>query len=270
MSDYIELSANEILSCIGDNYKDISLNIYDTINSTNTTLKELAAKGIDNYSTILAEYQTNGRGRLGRSFYSPKGSGLYLSTCISTDRLNKDIQLVTIITAVALCRALKKVANISPGIKWVNDIFLNGKKLCGILAEAVTDPDTCSIKSIIIGIGVNCTTKSEDFPKELSSIATSISDISINRNELAAAILTELFNAINYDNTSDLLNEYSNLLFIKNKEVNFVMDGISYVGTVKDIDDKGHLIVKCNDNTIRHLHSGDVSIRGINYEKDNQ
>ena len=180
------LDAREIASLLPDGLAGIDIRVFQTIDSTNNYAKRLILDGAAPGTAILAESQTAGRGRRGRSFYSPAGSGLYISVILrpKIDAVD-DIQLLSAAAAVAVCRAIDRLKPDSGAqIKWVNDIFIGGKKVCGILSEAVSAGDR--IAGTVVGIGVNCTT--DAFPPELRDIACSLGG-DISRNALAAGII---------------------------------------------------------------------------------
>ena len=162
-----------------------------SVTSTNTILREMATKGAPECLVLVAEEQTAGKGRQGRSFHSPADYGVYFSILLRPDSIASEAAaLITSAAAVATAQAIEEVVGVKVGIKWVNDLFMDGKKVCGILTEAVTDLKSGSIGWVVIGIGVNVTTAG--FPAELSEIAGSIGVLGI-RNQLAAAIIDELY-----------------------------------------------------------------------------
>lgn len=166
------LSADKILDNMSDASLKLELKVFNSIDSTNNEAKRMTADGFRGNALIVANEQTKGRGRLGRSFYSPKNTGIYMSFLFSTNAKLSGAVLVTTAAAVAVVRAIESLTNIRPMIKWVNDIYIGNKKVCGILTEAVTDVETGSMQSIIIGIGVNIST--EDFPDDIAHTATSL------------------------------------------------------------------------------------------------
>ena len=172
--------------------------------STNNDAKEILKSGFDGTAAIISDKQTSGRGRLGRSFYSPDKKGLYLS-CVFPFEAYDDIMLVTPFAAVAVCKSVEKLTfgAVKPGIKWVNDVYVNGKKACGILTEPVCG-ENGKIKCVIIGIGVNLT--ENDFPDELKNIAVSIGNI--DRLALAKDIFEYICPRINKLKASDFIDEY--------------------------------------------------------------
>ncbi|TJX13884.1 biotin--[acetyl-CoA-carboxylase] ligase [Tissierella creatinini] len=241
--------------------KKIQIHTYKTITSTNTMAKKMAIEGALDRTILIAEEQTQGRGRYGKSFFSPSGSGIYMSIIIKPNLNLEDPQLITIYTAVSVCRAIEKLTVLSPKIKWVNDIFLNKKKICGILTEATSDFESRTIESIIIGIGINISTREEDFPQELLSIAGSLFPKDVTRNKLIAGILNELFIGINNMNREELINEYKARSFVLGMDISYDKNGEIIYGKAVDINQNGNLVVKTRDGKTEILNSGEISIK---------
>ena len=181
----------------------IRIECLESVDSTNSLAKRMIANGKDENEPMLitADRQTAGRGRQGKSFYSPAGTGIYMSL---VPHPNADLQnAVTATTAasVAVCKAIERLTDIKPKIKWVNDVYVNGQKICGILTEAVSDFESGTVTSVIIGIGINISTS--DFPSDIENAGCLNSDV--NRNELAAAVADELLELSlgNYDDFID-------------------------------------------------------------------
>ena len=193
------------------------LEVYDSVSSTNdlAKLKPLSHRLI----AIVANKQTEGRGRLGRTFVSPAGTGLYMTLALKPAFALDRSPFVTMATAVAVCRAIQKVCGIDPQIKWVNDIYYNKKKVCGILTEAQTSLESGSIDRLIVGIGVNCYPGS--FPSELRKIAGSLTDQagSFSRSELAAEIINEFSAILDDMEERSFLAEYRRRCFILGKRI---------------------------------------------------
>lgn len=179
-TEYEELSEKSIRKALPERLSAAPIYIFETTDSTNIRAKSLARSGAEDGTLVLAEKQTAGRGRRGKSFFSPKGGGLYMSLVLRPGEGSCDIQLLTIAAATAVCLSLEKLAGIKPQIKWVNDIYLDEKKLCGILCEKNSDTD-----AVIVGIGINLA--GEVFPQELEGIACAL-NAPVSRNELAAAV----------------------------------------------------------------------------------
>mgnify|MGYP000474027606 CR=1 FL=1 len=180
------------------NHPDASVKIYRELDSTNRAAKEAAFSGEAGHGAlILARQQKNGRGRRGRSFYSPENAGLYMSIVLRPERTLKEGLLITTAAATAVYRAVKKICGIDLGIKWVNDLYLHDKKVCGILTEAVTDFESGNIEFVVVGMGLNLYLDQENLPAELRNIAGALYETKedaeqTDRNKLTATIVNEL------------------------------------------------------------------------------
>ena len=162
------LSALDISRFTENNFPPDRIFALKTVNSTNSYAKNLALEHSNQHETVvISDAQTAGRGRLGREFFSPPESGIYMSIILTPENIALPPSHLTVAAGVAVCRAIKDICPGSPSIKWVNDIFLEGKKVCGILAEGTLDPDTNQQKDIVVGLGLNVSTKSELFPGKL-------------------------------------------------------------------------------------------------------
>lgn len=237
--------------------------ILESVNSTNTYAREKCREAIADKTMIIALNQTAGRGRSGKSFYSPQGGGLYMSLVLNAESVKDDkIRLMTICAAVAVCDALKKVCGIDVGIKWVNDIFYLGRKVCGILCEAVNDNETLKVTYYIVGIGINI--GNTDFPKEIKNVAGSILCPKGAQSLLAAKIAEVFFDILENTKPHDVIVRYRSLLMMLDKEVSFTLNGKEYNGTAKDISEDGGLKVDC-DNEILTLSSGEISLDSAAY-----
>ena len=225
------------------------------IDSTNEEAKRQIVSGAKMPMLIVADSQTGGKGRLGRKFYSPKGTGLYMSYVYKLSGDIADNLCVTALSAVATAMAIEEQTGKKPLIKWVNDLYLEGKKVAGILTEAVTDKNGDTF--IIIGIGVNITTK--DFPREISNIAASIGDI--DRDALAFSISENLARLINSKQDKSFMNYYRERSFVLGKEVQFTYNSFTEYGTAIEIDDNGALKIKMLDGSERLLRTGEITLR---------
>lgn len=236
------------------------LHVHDEIDSTNTAAKKLASAGAPHGTAVVADMQTMGRGRLGRSFVSPAGSGLYLSVIV---RPELDISLTSMLTtaaAVAVAEAIELLSGANVGIKWVNDIYLGGKKLCGILTEASLGLEMHSLDYAVIGIGVNV---SGSFTGELAETATSIeaeTGIRADRNFLCAAILDRLEKYTLTVAKRGFLPEYRRREILTGNEITAVSGGAPLTGKALGIDDNANLIVEFPDGTVKHLSSGEANL----------
>ena len=252
----IEITSDRITEYLGENL--FSFKIFDVIESTNSYAK----KNIDNNISdcvIIADRQTDGRGRCGRKFYSPADNGIYMSAVIKIDKIFSDIEPLTIAVAAVTHRAIEKVTGKKCEIKWVNDIYFDGKKICGILCENILRKNTAIVERVIIGIGINLKT-TEDFPEELYDIAGALSMENIDRNLLIAEILKgikEFSSLFVFDKYLSYYKEHSMVL---GKMINFDKNNHKYSGKVIDINSSGNLIVELFDKTLTVLKSGEVRI----------
>lgn len=250
------LSAEGIRSRLPAQLQDTEIVILKTIDSTNTYAKKIAADGAKSGTVVIAEEQTAGRGRRGHSFYSPDKKGLYMSIILCGREFKSGLDLFTVCAGCAVCTAIEKLAEKTPKIKWVNDIYLNGKKVCGILSEATADIESRSIDSVVVGIGINLTT--ENFPDEIKATAGSL-EKNISRNVLAALVITELYNCLNRTGEENI-NEYKSRSLVLGKEIHYIKNGVACTGEAVDIDGKGQLIV-ITDNGKEVLNSGEISVK---------
>lgn len=265
MKDSWSISEESLKAGLPLRYKNNEIHIFDSIDSTNAYAKKLAIEKAPHGTIVMARQQTGGRGRLGRNFFSPR-EGIYLSIIIKpTFDLSKSI-LVTSAVAVAVAEAIEKVTNLSAGIKWVNDVYIDGKKVCGILSEGITDFETGQIESIIIGIGVNTTTK--DFPNQLLDIAGAVTG-EYSKSALCAEIITGTLDLLENIETRAFIDTYREKSILIGKTVT-VYKGIYRVSPdevpsrrarVLDIDSDGGLIVLYSDGSRETLASGEVSLR---------
>lgn len=226
--------------------------------STNTRCKLLAKENAPHGTVVIAEHQTAGRGRLGRTFVSPDGGGLYCSVLIRQDFDMEHIGLVTPCAAVAAAKAIESLAGVRTGIKWVNDIFLSGRKVCGILTEGSL-PDF-----LVIGIGINLRSVRDTFPEELQGIVTSIED-ETGRIITADRMAEELLQCLSFEfellRSGGFLPEYRERSILTGRTVTVCGSGEPYEAVVTGIDDEAGLVVRIPDGGTRVLRTGEVSIR---------
>ncbi len=251
-------NAKEILKHLKS---DVSIIPFETTDSTNTQAKlycgQFKDEGITSPVLFVAQHQNGGKGRLGRSFFSPADSGLYMSLLIKADELENDIVCVTTATAVCVADAIKKLCSIQPKIKWVNDIYIDNKKVCGILTEAVTNPDTMKIEYLVIGIGVNIgVTK---FPDDIKDIATSLS-AKTDKNKLCAYITDNIVQELSRISERSFIEKYKELCFVLNKEITYTENDIKRTATAIDIDNNGGLIIKTEEGA-KTLSTGEITVR---------
>lgn len=232
--------------------------VYDTLESSNRTAKLLALDGAPHGTLVLTAHQSAGRGRLGRVFESPAGKGVYLSVLL---RPAASAQTATIGAAVAVCRAVQELCGLELGIKWVNDLYYQGKKVCGILTEAGTDLESGRLEWLVVGIGLNLISRPEDWPEELRPIAGSLypgGPAPVSRAALAGAIARELLGLCP---DFDCLDEYRARCFVPGHWVTVCTGTESYAAKAVAIDDAGRLIVQREGGRTEALCHGEVSIR---------
>lgn len=221
--------------------------VFEQIDSTNNEAKRAAPAGT---AVFAADMQTAGRGRLGRSFYSPAGTGVYFTIATHLPD-GADMLLSTPAAAVAAMRAVRTVTGIQTGIKWVNDLYLGGKKVCGILTEA---RGNC----VYAGIGININT--ECFPDGLDRTAASLGRDGISRCCLIAEVTNEFLDICGRLPDKSFMEEYRSFSILIGKEISYVSDGIEQTAVAEDIDEDGGLVVRGRDG-VRVLRTGEVSVR---------
>jgi len=245
----------KILNLLNELGASINLTCLDVLDSTNLEAKRRAATGERLPMLVTAGSQTAGRGRLGRSFYSPEDTGVYMTVMFLNNSDFGSAVTITTAAAVAVCRAVEAVTGLSPDIKWVNDIYLNGRKVCGILAES-------SLLNrghvIAVGIGINVTT--ETFPEELGGIAGSLGTENI-REELIARTAAELLKVAGRD-PAEYMDYYRSRSVVIGREIMFgPHDGEKTPATALGIDDRGGLIVRLPGGEEKTLFTGEITVR---------
>lgn len=258
----------QILSYLSPQYPwREQLQFFPEIDSTNDRLKKLAAQGAPHGTVLIADRQTGGHGRRGRSFLSPAGMGIYLSILLRPACAPTELMHLTCATAVAMCEAVETAAHFRPGIKWTNDLVYNGKKLGGILTELGLTPQG-KLDYAIIGIGINCCQRETDFPPEIRSIAGSLAMASgqeIDRARLAAAMVEALqtMDALLLCGKDKLLAQYRKDCITVGQEISLLRGDEVRHGKALDVDDDGGLVVAFPDGSIETVTSGEVSVRGM-------
>jgi len=218
---------------------------------------------------VIADEQTKGRGQRGRMFVSPKRAGVYLSILLKLDLKRQDIRFITICAAAAVCRAIEKTCGVPAQIKWVNDVYCNGKKMCGILTEATLSGELQELNDIIVGIGIN----TGAVPAEIASFATSVQEITGMRgirNKLIAEVLNQFetvyLDYIEKGKKEAIIAYYQSKLFITGQKVLVTDTDHNYAATVCGIDETGALIVKNDSGEIIKITTGEIK---LNWGKTN-
>lgn len=259
------LSAEGIKIFLNPKYNENYIRVYKTIDSTNQEAKKfLMDDDIPHGTVLLSEEQTAGRGRFQRKFFSPSNNGIYMSVILRPNiELSKAIHITTS-AAVSVCRAIENLTNKRPKIKWVNDIFLDEKKICGILTEASGNFESGRVENVVVGIGINFKTKEADFPDDIKDVAGSIfegEEPNITRNQLVAEILNELLCMCDNLEDKSIMQEYKVLSFVLGKKVSFLKNNRLNKAKAVDISDEGALVVQYENGDLDYLNSGEISIK---------
>ena len=237
---------------------------FTEVDSTNTIAKTLAEQGVEEGTVVIAETQTSGRGRLGRRWESPKG-GIWLSIILKPELKVKELVKLNLLASVAVAKTIREEFRLNAEVKWPNDVLINWRKVCGILAEAVTKRDRA--KHIIVGIGINANFDPTALPENLRTTATSLKEIlrrEIDREIFICNLLKEF--EFYYENfkkgkISLILSEWKKLSCILNRKVQVSCCGEKIEGIAYDIDENGWLIIKLRNGTVKKIFSADVTLR---------
>ena len=262
------LTRGEILPWLRSQESKDRLIVLDTVDSTNTYAKKLGMeKGLDG-TAVVANEQTGGKGRKGRSFLSPKDSGIYLSLLYRPSIPPARALNLTAYVAVAICDGIEAACGVRPGIKWTNDIVLGGKKLAGILTEMSVEGETGTLQYIVTGIGVNVLQKKEDFPPELQPVATSLAielGEPVNRGRLAAEMINALETMYHTWLTGggNYWQKYHDSCLTLGKEVRLIGTKGERTAFAEGLDPDFGLIVRYPDGSVETITAGDVSVRGL-------
>lgn len=238
--------------------------VHEVLDSTNSHAKELARSGAPEGTVVIARSQTAGRGRLGRSFHSPMDTGLYFSLILRPHCPADRLMHLTCATAVAACKAVARSCGLRPGIKWINDLTVDSKKLGGILTELSFGSDG-TVSSAIIGIGINC--QLEAVPEELQNLACSVSDFTDKTDipALAAALILELeaMNRMLLTDQSAIMEQYRQSCVTVGRQVRVISAAGTEIGVAEQVNDDGSLQVKLANGQRKNVNSGEVSVRGL-------
>ena len=238
---------------------------FESVSSTNNIAKELAAQGVAEGTLVVAEEQTGGKGRLGRQWCSTKYKGSFFSFILYPPFAPPEANIVTLISAVALATAINNVTGVVAGIKWPNDLLLNGKKICGILTELSAEMER--INYMVVGVGVNVNQEESDFPEEVRASATSLkiqTGMKTSRVKLVQVFLKEFEKW--YDITlkqgfTPVLARWKEMAVSLNCPVRIQMPNSSWEGWAEDIDKDGALLLRLPGGELKRVISGEVSLR---------
>ena len=240
---------------------------FDTIGSTNDEVRKMAKQGAAHGTVLIAGHQTGGHGRRGRSFHSPAGSGIYMSVLLRPNCIPTELMHLTCAVAVAMCDAVEQAAGFRPGIKWINDLVYDRRKIGGILTE-LGFTNQGLVDYAIIGIGINCTQTELDFPDDIRGIAASLAMVSqtnVETDVVAAAMIQSLqkMDSQLLSAKAQILAQYKKDCITLGQEIVLLRgDGKRY-GIARDIDPDGGLVVEFQSGTLEVVSSGEVSVRGM-------
>ena len=259
--DSDKLSQEGIRIHLGKTGNSYDLLVLDTIDSTNDQGKRMIAEGCRKETIIIANEQISGRGRQGRKFQSPKDTGMYLSLLFYPNKNMEEMENITTKTCVAVCRTIEEVSTSNAEIKWVNDIFVDGLKVSGILTEAVTDFESGTVEALVIGIGINLRTRREDFDEDIRGIAGSIFPKVGNRNKIAARLIDNVLEVYENGDEEELMAEYRRRCFLLGKKISYRKNGEMVEALALDVNEKGNLVIIGEDGRREILNSGEVSLK---------
>lgn len=249
-------SAESIQSKLKSNVKVL---YYACVDSTNNVCKKLLAQGKEGVFLVVSDQQTAGRGRQGKTFVSPANSGIYFSLVIRPNTSFKNAVTATTAASVAVCCAIEKLTDKKPQIKWVNDVYLDDRKICGILTEAITNFEDGTVDSVIVGIGINL--KEGAFPEELKDVA-GVLNADINKNQLVACVVDKLIE-INTGDYEKFIDYYRAHSMVIGKKIRIIKRNNEILATAVSIDRQGGLEVELENGEHTVLRSGEISIRKV-------
>lgn len=257
------ISESGIRKYLSSEAEHLRFDVCKTITSTNTEAKKLAAAGEAEGKVIISEEQTAGRGRLGRSFYSPSGTGIYMSIILRPKLSAENAIMLTTAAAVATAEAVEALSGRNALIKWVNDIFVDGKKVCGILTEAALDMEVGRLDYAVVGIGINAVKPCGSFPDEIKNSAGYVFDESGGnlRNKLAAEVLNRLCRYYSELDKKKYVRNYRERSFVIGRNVELINCGNVRNAVVLDVDDSCRLKVRLENGEETLISSGEVSLR---------
>ncbi len=257
------LSESGIRQYLRGEAQSLDLRVRDSVSSTNLVLRELADAGAPEGTVVVAASQTGGRGRKGRNFFSPEGTGVYVSILLKPGIGAGDATLITTTAAVAVCDAVEAVSDRKPEIKWVNDVYIGGKKICGILTEASLSMESGRIEYAALGTGVNVYTPEGGFPQEIRAIAGSVFDRPRPdaKNRLIAEYLNSFLPRYRDLGGKSTISEYQRRSFVVGRKITVISGGIETPATALGVDGRCRLLVEYADGTRAALSSGEISIR---------
>lgn len=260
------ITAAELGSMLHTRWLGTSLEYFDETDSTNNQARRLAEKGAPHGTLVVADCQTAGKGRRGRSWASPHGTGIWLSILLRPAFSPMCASMLTLLAGMAVVKGVHRATGLTPQIKWPNDAVLDGRKICGILTEMSTEDE--EIRYVVTGIGINVNT--EEFPEEIAPTATSLKR-ELGKNVKRSAVIAAVMEAFEgYYETfvqtcdlSGLKDAYDEMLVNRGRQVRVLDPRGEYSGTALGIDGTGSLLVRREDGSVASVISGEVSVRGV-------
>lgn len=256
------LSVQGVRKYLDGSCRELEIVVLPTAESTNTLVRQKAAQGGKEGYTVISNEQTGGRGRYGRRFFSPDKTGIYLSILLRPAVPSSEALNITTMAAVAMCQAIEEVSQETPQIKWVNDIYIRGKKVCGILTEAALDLESGMLEYAVLGVGVNVYSPQGGFPEELRDTADALFSAPQRdaKNRLTAAFLNRFMSCYHGKNPGDYIGEYRRRNLVIGKKAVVHKDGLPRTVDICGIDDACRLIVRYDDSEIAHLSCGEIQL----------
>lgn len=257
------LSESGIRQYLTGEAQSLDLRVFDSVDSTNILLRTLANAGAAEGTVVIAAEQTGGRGRKGRSFYSPQGTGVYVSLLLKPKIAPDDATLITTTAAVAVCEAVEALSGEPAAIKWVNDVFLRGKKVCGILTEGSFDMESGQFEHAILGAGINVYEPADGFPAEIREIAGSVllSPAPDAKNRIIAEYINRFLPLYRTLGSRDTNAEYKKRSFVLGRMVNVLAGERVTPARALDIDERCRLVVEYESGQREALSSGEISVK---------
>ena len=262
-ADGDNLTLHGVRSFLDESCRDMPIEVFNRVDSTNNVIRDYAVKGEPEGRVVIAKEQTGGKGRLGRSFFSPQDTGLYLSILLRPKMQVSQAVRITTCAALAVCDAIENATGSKPDIKWVNDVYLGGKKVCGILTEASVSMESGGLEYAVLGIGVNVYTPKEGFPEEIKNVAGAVSEHKTAdlKNKLAAGIISSFMRYYADIEKGGFRSAYSQRLMWKGENVYLINGENKTPCRVVDVDEECRLEVAMENGEHKLVSSGEISIR---------
>lgn len=241
----------------------LNIEIFNEIDSTNNYLKKKGSQGDSQTILCVADTQTGGRGRMGRSFFSPSESGAYFSLLLHPDISAEKSLLLTVMAAVSVAETIKRFSESDVKIKWVNDIYIDGKKVCGILTEGSLNSEK-KLDYAVVGIGINVFSPEKDFPDEIKNTSVSVFPGKSEKNikeKIVAEVINRFLDMYYNSNDTSFIKKYKDHSYLDGKEINIISGDTLRPATAIGITESCHLLVKNENGEIEEISSGDVSVR---------